>query len=212
MILLERRISSKLWNASEYRISKLAGDVSKFVTILLHEENVRAARTAINDEKRLSGLGTDPKNVAIPAFRSLGSAEYAPLGKAFAAMLIDNLSALPEIRVLERDQVETLAAEANLGATGLVEKDTAVRAGKLLRAGRVVPGSYVDWTASPTHLKAEVAVYDVNNESAVATASAEALIADFHQLIPKIATEIAAAVGRPVTELPAWSRMAARLP
>ena len=187
-----------LKNAKDERV---AADVSKFLTILLHEENVRSAQAAISEEKKLSMLGNDPKTVAIPAFRNLGSAEYAPLGKAFAAMLIDNLSALPEVRVLERDQVETLVAEANLGATNLVEKGTAVRAGKLLRAGRVVPASYVDWTASPTHLKTEAAVYDVDSANEVATAKAEVLLADFHQLIPKIATDLAAVIGRPVATL-----------
>ena len=187
------------------RISKdpsLATDVGRFVTILLHEDNVRAARAAVAHEQLLSTQQPDVRTVAVAAFRNLGSTEYAPLGKALAAMLIDNLSAIPDVRVLERDRVQSLLAEADLAASGLVEKETAVRAGKLLRAGRLVPGSYADLPAAAVRLKAEALVYDVASGKEVAASSAEAPLAEFHGLVPKIATDVAAAIGRPVSSLP----------
>jgi tetratricopeptide (TPR) repeat protein len=116
---------------------RLVQDVGRMRTIVLSEASEQAAKEAVAQERRLSGEATDPRTVAVATFRNAGTAQYGALGKAMAAMLIDNLSALPGVKVLEREQVQALEEEAKLAGTGLVEKGTAVRAGKLLRAGRV---------------------------------------------------------------------------
>ncbi|MGH7822372.1 MAG: tetratricopeptide repeat protein, partial [Candidatus Binatia bacterium] len=182
---------------------KLADDVRKYVTILLHEANHRAAEEAIRNEKQLSDLTTNARTVAVGAFRNLGSAEYAPFGKALAAMLIDNLQGIPEVAVLEREQVQALVEEANLAEKGLVEQSTAVRAGKLLRAGTVAAGSHIDWTASPTRLKVEAVLVDVDDASQLASASEENQVESFHEIIPKIAGEFAPVLTKkPLADLP----------
>src|SRR5207237_1268789 len=96
-----------------------ADDVGRMRTILLREASERAARDALEQERRRLGERTDPRTVAVATFRNVGTPAYAPLGKALAAMLIDNLSALPGIKVLEREQVEALEQEAKLSGTGL---------------------------------------------------------------------------------------------
>jgi hypothetical protein len=133
----------------------------------------------------------------------VGSPQFAPLGKALAAMLIDNLSALPGIKVLEREQVEALEQEARLSGTGLVEKGTAVRAGKLLRAGRVTAGSHADWTASPTHLKLDAVLVDVDAGSTLTTAESQAQAEEFFRLVPSVATSFASALNQPLSSMPA---------
>lgn len=184
------------------RDEKAAVEVGRMRTILLREAAERAAKEAVAREQQLARLDTDPRRVAVETFRNAGSAEYASLGKALAAMMIDNLSALPGVSVLEREQVQALEAEAKLGASGLVEKGTAVRAGKLLRAGSVATGSHVDWTASPTHLRLEALLVDVDAGTAVADAKSEALATEFYKLVPAVAERFAAALGRPVSQLP----------
>jgi tetratricopeptide (TPR) repeat protein len=182
----------------------LAGDVSQHVTILLSEANRRGAQRAIALERQLEVARTDPQTVAVGAFRNLGSAQYAPLGKSMAAMLIDNLQGIEGIRVLEREQVQALVEEAQLAETGLVETGTAVRAGKLLRAGRVTAGSHIDWTSSPTQLKVEALLVEVDDAVELASTSREGRVEEFYRLVPEIATELVPVLARKrVEELPA---------
>jgi TolB-like protein len=181
---------------------RLSQEVGRMRTILLREASERAAREALAQERRRLGQSTDPRTVAVATFRNVGSPQYAPLGKALAAMLIDNLSALPGITVLEREQVEALEEEAKLSESVLVEKGTAVRVGKLLRAGRVSAGSHADWTASPTHLKLDALLVDVDGGSTLTAAQSQADAEEFFRLVPSVAAMFAAALNQPVSSLP----------
>jgi hypothetical protein len=69
--------------------------------------------------------------------------EYAPLSKGIAEMLITELTANPRVRVVERDQLQQLLQEQNLGATDRVDKETAVRLGKVLGARHFLMGGFV---------------------------------------------------------------------
>jgi TolB-like protein len=71
------------------------------------------------------------------------SADYAPLSKGLAEMLITELSGNTNIRVVERDRIQTLLEEQNLAAGGRIEQETAVRAGKVLGALHMLMGSFV---------------------------------------------------------------------
>ena len=69
--------------------------------------------------------------------------ELAPLSKGIADMLITELAANPGIRVVERDQLEKLLQEQNLSAGGRVDKETAVKVGKILGAHHMIFGGFV---------------------------------------------------------------------
>jgi len=69
--------------------------------------------------------------------------EYAPLSKGIAEMLITELAGNRAIRVVERDQLQKLLEEQNLGATGRVDKETAVRLGKILGARHFILGGFL---------------------------------------------------------------------
>jgi len=60
--------------------------------------------------------------------------EYGPLSKGITEMLITELAASPAIQVVERDQLQRLLDEQNLSQTDKVDKETAVRLGKILGA------------------------------------------------------------------------------
>jgi tetratricopeptide (TPR) repeat protein len=179
-----------------------AEEIGKMRTILLREAAERSAKDAVKREQQLRGQQTNPRMVAVATFRNAGSIEYASLGKALAAMLIDNLSGLPGVQVVERERVEALEEEARLAGSGLTEKGTAVRAGKLLRAGRVAAGSHADWTASPTHLKLEALLVGVDDGATIAEGKSEAFATEFFKLVPAVAERFAAALGQPVAQLP----------
>ena len=71
------------------------------------------------------------------------NAEYAPLSKGLAEMLITELAANTNIRVVERDRLQALLAEQDLGASGRVEEQTAAKLGKTLGALHMLMGSFV---------------------------------------------------------------------
>lgn len=73
----------------------------------------------------------------------IGNADYAPLSKGMAEMLITELASNPEIRVVERDRLQKLMEEQNLGSGDRVDKETAIRLGKILGAHHLLMGAFV---------------------------------------------------------------------
>jgi TolB-like protein len=69
--------------------------------------------------------------------------ELAPLTKGIADMLITELSANGGIRVVERDQLQELMEEQQLSGSGRVDRQTAVRLGKILGAHHMIFGGFV---------------------------------------------------------------------
>lgn len=69
--------------------------------------------------------------------------ELQPLTKGTADMLIGELAANPNIRVVERDQIEKVLLEQKLSTDGKVDGESAVKVGKLVGAHYMVTGGFV---------------------------------------------------------------------
>jgi TolB-like protein len=70
-------------------------------------------------------------------------ADYAPLSKGMADMMITELSGNTKLRVVERDRLQTIIDELKLSETDRVDRSTAVRIGRLLNARHLLTGGYV---------------------------------------------------------------------
>lgn len=70
---------------------------------------------------------------------------FDALQKGIAGMLISELAANPGARVVEREQVQRILDEQNLGASGRVDPQTAARVGKLVGARYMVMGTFIDF-------------------------------------------------------------------
>lgn len=70
-------------------------------------------------------------------------AEFEPLSKGLADMLITQLAANAGIRVVERDQLQHLLEEQDLAKDGRVDQQTAVQVGKVLGARHMIFGGFV---------------------------------------------------------------------
>jgi len=70
-------------------------------------------------------------------------ADYEPLTKGVAEMLVTAMAGNPAVRVVERDRIQKLLDEQNLAASGRVDNETAVRIGKLLGVHHMLTGTYV---------------------------------------------------------------------
>jgi TolB-like protein len=69
--------------------------------------------------------------------------DYDGLSKGIPDFLITDMSANPSIRVIERDQVQKLVDEQKLVTGGQVDKETAVKVGKLLGAQHMIFGVFM---------------------------------------------------------------------
>lgn len=69
--------------------------------------------------------------------------DYDLLGRGVADFLITDLSGNAAIRVVERDALDKLTREQDLGQTARVDQETAVRVGKLLGARYMIFGGFI---------------------------------------------------------------------
>lgn len=112
------------------------------VTLLLNEEMREEIRAALKQEANLSNSQPEPGTVAVLPFANRGDQAQAVLSKGLTAMIVSDLSKVPGIRVLEREKMQKLADEIALSQSGLVDEKDAVRAGRLMRAEKLMIGDY----------------------------------------------------------------------
>lgn len=71
------------------------------------------------------------------------AADFEALSKGIADLLITDLSANPNIRVVERDRLQSLLQEQDLSQTNRIDDATALRLGKVLGAHHIIKGGFV---------------------------------------------------------------------
>ena len=89
---------------------------------------------------------TRPTVAVLPFVNSAigdANAELAPLSKGIADLLLFELSQNTGIRIVERENLQNLLNEQNLGQNGRVDDATAARIGRLLGAKHMITGSFV---------------------------------------------------------------------
>jgi tetratricopeptide (TPR) repeat protein len=116
--------------------------VNQLVTLLLTSQLQTEVKQALQQESQLTSDKPEPNTIAVQAFTNRGDPAYAALAKGIAAMVITDLSKIPGLKVLERQKVQKLADEVSLNQSGLVSQDSLVKAGRMMRAEKVVVGSF----------------------------------------------------------------------
>jgi hypothetical protein len=116
--------------------------VNQLVTLLLTKQLQDEVKQALQQENKLTQDKPEPNTIAVQAFTNRGDPAYAALAKGIAAMVITDLSKIPGLKVLERQKVQKLMDEISLSESGLVSQDNLVKAGRLMRAEKVVVGSF----------------------------------------------------------------------
>ena len=114
--------------------------------------------------------------------------ELDPLRGGIADILTSELSANAAIRVIERDQLDKLVAEQNLGATGSVDRSTAVRVGKLLGVHHMIFGSYV--TDRKGRMRLDARAVDVETGQIEHVETVQAKTDDFSDMITSLAAKL----------------------
>jgi TolB-like protein len=114
--------------------------------------------------------------------------ELDALRGGIADILISEMSVNPAIRVVERDQVDKLVAEQNLGATDKVDKATAVRIGKLLGAHHMIFGGYM--TDRKNRMRLDARAVNVETGEIEYTQSVSGSTDDFSDMIASLAAKL----------------------
>jgi len=87
---------------------------------------------------------SDTRTVAISYFdNTSGTKEYDPLSKGLADMLITDLSNVKSLKIVEREKLESLLKEIELGDGKFIDPNTAQKLGKGLGAGYMLTGSFL---------------------------------------------------------------------
>jgi len=116
-------------------------DIRARLVLLTRAEMHASAKAAIANEARLAQVAGDPRTVAVMPMTFSGTDQtLAPLSRGMSDLLINDLARAPELQLLERDRVQAMIDEVALSQSGKVDAATSVRAGKLVRASRVVQG------------------------------------------------------------------------
>lgn len=70
-------------------------------------------------------------------------ADFDGVGKGIAELLINDMVANPNIKVVERDRIQSLITEQGLAKSGSIDPQTAVRLGKLIGAQYMIYGGFM---------------------------------------------------------------------
>ncbi len=124
------------------------------------------------------------------ALKNLGtSARLQPMESGFAELLQASLSALPNVRLVEREKLYAVLAEQKLSLSGLTDPATAVQVGRLLGADRLLYGSFVELG---DNLRIDVRLADTKTASVLRAESASGPTKQFDELLEDLAMRLAA--------------------
>jgi len=99
------------------------------------------ARAAIAREATLAADPATSNTIAVLPWTFIGTdAALAPLSVGLAHLVITDLSKISGLTLVERERIQVMLDEMALAGEGRVDQGTAARAGRLLRAERVVQG------------------------------------------------------------------------
>jgi tetratricopeptide (TPR) repeat protein len=120
----------------------------RLVTVTREEAKV-AAKEAVTREAQIAQVPGSPTTVAVLPFTIASTdASLQPLQVGLADLVISDLAKPKKLTIVERDRIQAIADEIALSKSGQVDATTAVRAGKLIQAGRIVKGSLISTGAT----------------------------------------------------------------
>ncbi|HMF41626.1 MAG TPA: FlgO family outer membrane protein, partial [Polyangia bacterium] len=130
--------------------------------------------------------------VAVSYFdNNTGKAEYDPLAKGLADMLITDLGQLQALRVVEREKLNQILAELKLSRSKFVDPKTAQRVGKGLAAQFILSGGY---TLAGDTIRIDARVFNVETGAVLTSQRVEGKKDEFFALEKDIADILIAAL------------------
>ena len=142
------------------RISRVRSQLESRLAALTRREIAAEAKRVVQEERALAATPGTPATVAVLPLRFSGSdSSLRPLERGLAELLTTDLARSSRLTVLERARVQAVLDELALQQSGQTDSTSNVRAGRLLRAGRLVQGSILQ--VDSAQLRVDAAVVDV---------------------------------------------------
>ena len=129
-----------------------------------------------------------------------GKEDFDALQKGMAGMLISELAQNPAARVVEREEIQKLVEEQNLGASGRVDPQTAAKIGKLVGARYVVLGTFIDLYGD---FRVDVRLVNVETSEIVRVETNRAQRDRLYDIIKTVATQLMKDANLPALVRPA---------
>lgn len=146
------------------------------------------AKNAVEQETTMESAPAG-NTVAVLAFHNPSSnPELTPLQKGFAFLLMTDLAQVDGISVVERIKLQALLEELNLGASGLVEKQTQPRLGRLVGARFLVGGDLTSETRDQLGILSDV--LQVKDQNSLGRPAANGMMEQIFDLEKKILFEV----------------------
>jgi TolB-like protein len=124
----------------------------------------------------LASLGQAATVAVLPLEQGATSEQYEGLGVPLAGMLTADLAQAPGLTLVERQRLDALLGEIELGESGYLDPATALRAGRGAGAEWVVVGSY---SVIDGQLLLEARMVSVESSTVVQAGQASGPVADF---------------------------------
>ena len=176
------------------RTSRVRSQLESRLAALTRKEIAADAKAALRQEATLAGQPTSPTVVAVMPMRFSGpDSSLKPLERGFADLLTTDLARSSQLTLVERSRMQALLDEIQLQKSGATDAASNVRAGKMLRAGRVVQGSLNQVGAFD--LRADAAVVDVPTSQIRGTANASDQLEAVFNLEKKLALDLFTQLG-----------------
>jgi TolB-like protein len=133
-----------------------------------------------------------PRIAAVSYFdNNTGKAEYDPLAKGLADMLITDLGQLQALRVVEREKLNQILAELKLSRSKFIDPKTAQRLGKGLAAQFILSGGY---TLAGETIRIDARVFNVETGAVLTSQRVEGKKDEFFALEKEIADALITAL------------------
>lgn len=180
------------------RTSRVRSQLQARLAALTRKEIAADAKLAVRQEATLSTQPGDPRTVAVMPLRFSGAdSSLKPLERGFADLLTTDLARSSQLTLVERSRLQALLDEIKLQQSGATEGATSVRAGKLVRAGRVVQGAILQ--VDPTNLRVDAAVVDVPTSQVQGSAQAADQLEQVFAMEKKVALALFTQLGVTLT-------------
>ena len=136
--------------------------------------------------------------------------DFDALEKGIAGMMISELSQNPAARIVEREDIQRLIEEQNLGTAGRVDPQTAAKIGKLVGAKYVVLGTFIDFYGD---FRVDARLVNVETSEIVKVESDRAPRDHLYDIIRTVATHLMGNANLPALAKPASDqRMSRQVP
>ena len=182
---------------AEHADSRGAAVIRAQETIARRELATDRARTFLEREAFLTDVTPSARIVAVLPVEVFGDTTYQSLSRGLANILTTDLALLERFRMVERIQVSALLAEMQLSQSRRVDQTTAVRMGRMLRAGRMIQGVATIPLSGPTVLEASVMQSD---GEVTAPAQQSGQLEDLMRMEKQLVVDIARQLGHELSD------------